>query len=66
MAAAWWVLQQLVNENRNVLRIQRRQLRDAANPFQIPQSQFMSLYRQVKNILIKNIKMLYFIVKYQI
>jgi len=45
MAAAWWILQQLVNENRNVLRIQRRQLRDAANPFQIPQSQFMSLYR---------------------
>jgi len=44
MAAAWWVLQ-LVNENKNLLRIERRQLRDAANPFQIPQSQFMSLYR---------------------
>ena len=45
MAAAWWILQLANGEERNLLRIRRRQLRDAANPFEILDSQFLSLYR---------------------
>lgn len=43
MALAWWVLQiAAANEERNLLRIQ---LRNATNPFEIPESQFLSLFR---------------------
>lgn len=45
MAPAWWVMQIANNEERNLLRIQRRTLRDVVNPFEIPESQFRSLYR---------------------
>lgn len=45
MALAWWVMQIANNEERNLLRIERRTLRDAVNPFEIPESQFRSLYR---------------------
>jgi len=46
MAAAWWVLAIANNEEeRNLLRMQRRQLRDTTNPFEIPELQFRSLYR---------------------
>ncbi|XP_071649420.1 putative nuclease HARBI1 [Temnothorax longispinosus] len=49
MAAVWWVLQMANEEEKNLLRIQRRQLRDAVNPFEIPESQFLSLYRLSKD-----------------
>jgi len=45
MALAWWVLQIAAANERNLLRIQRRQLRNATNPFEIPESQFLSLFR---------------------
>ncbi|XP_018392383.1 PREDICTED: putative nuclease HARBI1, partial [Cyphomyrmex costatus] len=49
MAVAWWVLQIAANEEKHLLRIERRQLRDATNPFGIPESQFISLYRLPKD-----------------
>ena len=45
MAAAWWVIQLAEEEERRHLKLQRRQLRDAANPFEILESQFLFLYR---------------------
>jgi len=46
MAAAWWVIQLAEeNEKKNYLKIQRRQLRDTVNPFDILESQFLTLYR---------------------
>lgn len=45
MAAAWWVMLMENEEEKNLLKIQRKQLRDTVNPFQIPESQFLSLYR---------------------
>lgn len=48
MALALWQLQIAQQEERNILKIRRRQLRDASNPFEILESQFLLLYRQVK------------------
>lgn len=44
MAAAWWVLQ-LEHNEKHILKIRRRELRDLSNPFEIPESQIMALYR---------------------
>ncbi|XP_018367126.1 PREDICTED: uncharacterized protein LOC108763763 [Trachymyrmex cornetzi] len=49
MAAAWWLLQLAEEEERNMLKIRRRQLRDASNPFEILESQFIHLYRLTKD-----------------
>lgn len=45
MAVALWLLQLAAEEERNFLKMQRRQLRDTANPFEIMESQFLLLYR---------------------
>jgi len=46
MALALWQLQLIAEqEERNILKIRRRQLRDASNPFEILESQFIFLYR---------------------
>jgi len=48
MAAAWWIIQLAEeaeeNEKKSYLKIQRRQLRDTINPFDILKSQFLTLY----------------------
>ncbi|XP_071652304.1 putative nuclease HARBI1 [Temnothorax longispinosus] len=49
MALAVWQLQLAEKEERNILKIQRRQLRDAVNPFDILESQFIHLYRLSKD-----------------
>ena len=50
MAAAWWIIQleeqeAEEQERKRYLKLQRRQLRDTANPFDILESQFLCLYR---------------------
>lgn len=45
MAAAWWIIQLAAEqENKNYLKLQRRQLRDTTNSFDILDSQFLFLY----------------------
>lgn len=50
--AAWLVIQLAVEEEeeerKKYLKLQRRQLRDTMNPFDILESQFLHLYRSVK------------------
>ncbi|CAL1683867.1 unnamed protein product [Lasius platythorax] len=48
MALALWQLQIAQQEERNILKIRRRQLRDASNLFEILESQFLLLYRLSK------------------
>jgi len=46
MAAAWWIVQlaeEEENEKERYLKLQRRQLCDTINPFNILESQFLSL-----------------------